>query len=149
MMPLESGYSATVAARDALDIAIEQRLSIIPLQHDKRPLEPWKQYQERAADAEQIARWRSLNPPLWAVITGAVSRLVILDFDGLNGALLLRMNRFCPHVRTPSGGFHLWLQHPGWPVKTLNCKADKLRLGGIFPGLGCPGAGGYGAVFGR
>lgn len=146
-----STATATAAPYDVLDIAIRRGLSIFPTNCDKRPLHGmgWKEYQQQPASREQIERWRAMNPPAWAVITGAVSRIVILDFDGLNGVLLMRMNRFNPHVRTPSGGFHLWVEHPGWPVKTLNSKSDKARLGQIFPGLDIRACGGYALFTGR
>jgi hypothetical protein len=135
----------------SLERAIRTGLSIFPVGPDKKPLGGmrWKQYQELPADTEQIRRWQGMNPPAWAVITGSVSRIVILDFDGIDGAVLMRMNRLQPHVLTPSGGYHLWIDHPGWPVKTLNSKADKKRLGEIYPGLDIRADGGYALFTGR
>jgi hypothetical protein len=134
-----------------LDDAIALGLSIFPVGPDKRTFQGmrWKRFQEERACPDQIAQWRAKKPPAWAVVTGAISRIVILDFDGINGALLLRMNRFSPHVQTPSGGFHLWVKHPGWNVKTLNSKADKRRLGALFSGLDIRADGGYALFCGR
>src|ERR1019366_362857 len=43
--------------------------------------------------------------------------------------------------KSPSGN-HVYLEHPGWPVPTLNGKAAKW-LGKEYPGLDIKGDGGY------
>jgi hypothetical protein len=136
---------------DPVQFAVQSGWSIIPIGSDKRPFNgmSWKAFQEYPADVEQIEHWRKLNPPAWAIITGAVSRIVILDFDGIDGACLMHMSRLRPHVKTPSGGYHVWIEHPGWPVKTLNSKSDKKRLGEIYPGLDIRADGGYALFAGK
>ena len=47
-----------------------------------------------------------------------------------------------PHVRTGSGGYHVYAKHPGWHVPTLNGKAKKI-LSERWPGLDVKGDGGY------
>jgi len=109
---------------------------------------PWKQYQTaRPSDAE-IQRWLAMRPSAWAVVAGAISRVVVLDWDGVSGAALMRMQRIRPHLRTPSGGYHTWVIHPRWRVPTLNWKADP-KLGAIFRGLDIRADGGYAAFTGR
>ncbi len=139
------------AASSTFSEARRLGLSIFPVGLDKRPLGgmPWKPYQDRAASSEAVSAWLKLTPPAWAVITGAVSRLIVLDFDGEPGRLIMTMNRIKPHVQTPSGGFHAWFEHPGWRVATLNSKSAKERLGASYPGLDIRADGGYAVFTGR
>lgn len=125
--------------------AHERGFSIIPVLRDKRPMFSWKPFQERRATVEEIRKWWARKPAGWAVITGAISGIVILDFDGDEGLRTLEKLGLERHVVTGSGGAHLYLTHPGWSVKTLNSKT-KYSLGERYPGLDIRGDGGY-AVF--
>ncbi|OPZ80456.1 MAG: hypothetical protein BWY76_03351 [bacterium ADurb.Bin429] len=60
------------------------RWSIIPARLNKRPCLPtWDIYQESRADMDTLLTWRDrYHPYAWAVVTGKVSGLVIIDFDG-------------------------------------------------------------------
>jgi uncharacterized protein (DUF927 family) len=112
--------------------------SIIPTRADKRAFVAWKTYQKQRAPEAQLAEWaRKLRPPCWAVVTGEISGLVVLDFDGDQGRAVLERTGLNPHVRTGSGGFHVYVQHPGRAVKTVSA---------LQPGLDVRGDGGY-AVF--
>ncbi len=134
---------------DAVRRAIKRGWSVIPCAANKKPLVPsWKPYQERQATAVELERWAKTNFPAWAVITGALSKIVILDFDGDAGKETLAKLKLEPHVKTPSGGFHVYLQHPGWPVQTLNSKA-KRELGARYPGMDIRADGGYALFCGR
>jgi putative DNA primase/helicase len=116
------------------------------VQRDKRPFFPWKQHQTVAPDGEQLDKWAECyQPEAWAVITGAVSRLVVLDFDGKEGLATLTQLGLEPHVRTPSGGFHWYGIHDGRPIRTLNGKTMH-ELRARFPGMDVRADGGY-AVF--
>jgi len=53
-----------------------------------------------------------------------------------------------PHVRTGSGGAHLYVRHPGFRVKTLSGKA-KEALRARYPGVDIRGEGGYAVFIGR
>ena len=64
------------------------------------------------------------------------------------GARLLRQLGLAPHVRTGSGGYHIYFAHPGWPVKTLNGKSAS-ELGHRWPGLDIRADGGYAAFCGH
>ncbi len=127
--------------------ALERGWSVIPVGLDKRPLiKSWKPYQQRPATLEEVAAWhRDLKPPAWAVISGAVSGIVIVDFDGEAGAHTLEALPLRKNVRTGGGGFHCYATHPGHHVPTLNAKS-KRALGAKYPGLDIRGDGGY-AVF--
>ena len=109
--------------------AIQAGYSIIPVGEDKRPLlGSWKPYQFTSATSEQIQAWLAFNPAAWANVTGAVSRLIVLDFDGKVGNNTMRRLGLHPHVQTGSGGHHVYFHHPGWSVPTVSGKA-KRRLG--------------------
>jgi hypothetical protein len=124
--------------------------SIIPCRLDKKPfVGSWKPYQLTPPSIAQVRKWEgALKPPAWAVITGAISRLVVADFDGQQGQELLECFGLGPHVRSGSGGNHVYLSHPGRHVPTLNGKA-ALELGKRWPGLDIRGDGGYAVCLGR
>jgi putative DNA primase/helicase len=118
-------------------------LSVIPIGADKRPLlSAWKPYQTRTATDTEFAAWVQSNPSAWAIVTGTISRIVTLDFDGQAGAATLESLDLKPHRRTPSGGYHIDFKHPGWRVPTLNSKSKK-ELGARWPGLDIRADGGY------
>ena len=120
--------------------------SIIPVDSNKKPYFSWKSQQTTRATIEQIEEWqRQYNPPAWAVVTGAISNLIILDGDGEAGKKTFEELGLDPHRRTGSGGWHTDFEHPGWHVPTLNSKSKK-ELGERWPGLDIRGDGGY-AVF--
>jgi putative DNA primase/helicase len=123
--------------------------SIIPVGLDKKPLvESWKPYQERQATEEEFNAWEERKPPAWAVITGKLSRVIVLDYDGQKGIETMRKLELKPHVQTGSGGYHVYVQHPGWRVPTLNAKT-KVELNRQFPGMDIRGDGGYAVFEGR
>ena len=132
-----------------LKSAVDSGFSLIPVGLDKRPrISTWKPYQERLPTREELTRWWSEGPPAWAVVTGRISGIVILDFDGDAGLETLRRLNLSPHVRTGSGGAHLYLRHPGWKVPTLNGKS-KQELGRRFPGVDIRGDLGYAVLAGQ
>jgi hypothetical protein len=123
--------------------------SIIPTGRDKKPAIPtWKPFQARKPTREEITEWSKMNPSAWAVVTGAVSGIVTLDFDGDAGRDTLGKLAIKPHRKTPSGGFHADFKHPGWRVPTLNSKS-KRALSARWPGLDIRGDGGYAIFYGR
>jgi hypothetical protein len=76
------------------------------------------------------------------VVTGEISRRITLDFDGEIGRHTLAKLGLTPHRSTPSDGFHVDFNHPGWRVPTLNSKT-KHELGERWPGLDIRADGGY------
>jgi bifunctional DNA primase/polymerase-like protein len=128
--------------------AVERGESLIATKLDKKPLGPWAANQERPASVEQVQAWaRNLDVAGFAVVTGSVSGLVVLDFDGESAREFLVKLELVPHVKTPHG-YHLRLQHPGFPVKTLNSKA-KHELGERWPGVDIRADGGYAIEWGK
>jgi hypothetical protein len=128
-------------------LALAAGWSIIPAGRNKKPLLPtWIPFQSRRPTEAQVSEWkRRLSPATWALITGAISGRITLDFDGERGRQTLRklgLEGIEPHRSTPSGGLHMDFVHPGWRVKTLNAKADR-ELGRRWPGLDIRADGGY------
>lgn len=89
---------------------IKQGRSMIPVGLDKRALVPkWIEYAQRFPTKEEIDRWLATNPPRWAMVTGFMSKIVTLDFDGETGERKMRDYGLKPHRRTPRG-FHVDVQ---------------------------------------
>jgi putative DNA primase/helicase len=129
--------------------AYELGRSIIPTNLDKRPaVKEWKPFQTARPTPDQIQSWAKTGPAGWAQITGAVSNIVTLDFDGPAGSETLRKLGLNPHRKTPSGGYHVDFEYPGWRVKTLNHESAP-ELGRRWPGLDIRGDGGYVVFAGR
>lgn len=123
--------------------------NVIPVRTDKRPAIAWKRLQQERVTADHVRNWtRNLKPPGWAVITGPISGLIVLDFDGEVGNATLRRLGLNPHVRTGSGGHHVHLECPEFRVPTLNARA-KRELARLYPGLDIRGDGGYAIFAGR
>lgn len=103
----------------------------------------WKPLQTKQATEEDVKKWfERPNGKGIALVTGLLSGVVILDFDGEQGKALVEQLGLHPHVQTGSGGFHVYFKHPGFPVQTLNSKA-KHELGQRWPGLDIRADGGY------
>ena len=129
--------------------AVARGWSIIPTNTNKQPLvTSWKPYQTRKPTDEELAAWSKRSPQSWAVITGAISGIITLDFDGAAGIATMQALKLQPHRRTPSGGFHVDFKHPGFRVPTLNSKT-KRELGEKWPGLDIRADGGYACFTGR
>jgi hypothetical protein len=128
--------------------AREAGWSIIPCGRNKKAIFKWKPYQTRQATDAEFSAWSRLNPATWALVTGAISGRITLDFDGDRGRQYMLELGLEPHRRTPSGGFHADFRHPGWHVKTLNGKTDR-ELQRRYPGLDIRADGGYACIAGR
>lgn len=117
--------------------------SLIPVSSEKKPLIPWKPYQEVRASQEQLKQWQhTIAPPVWAGVTGRVSSRIALDFDAPDGPTTMQALDLPPHRSTPNGGYHVDVEDPGWDVPTLSGKT-KRSLGAAYPGLDIRGTGGY------
>lgn len=97
--------------------------SVLPIEpHGKRPLLPWRELQQRPADASTILRWYERWPDAnVGIVTGRVSQLAVLDIDAAHGgeaslaALQERHGALPPTVEalTGGGGRHLYFQLRG------------------------------------
>jgi hypothetical protein len=122
------------AARGWSPIPIEPR--------GKRPLVPWLEFQQRIADAGEIAAWFARWPDAnVGIVTGRVSGIVVVDVDAQHGGLasLRELERahgaLPPTVQaiTGGGGRHLYFALGDAPLHN--------RVG-IRPGIDLRGEGG-------
>ena len=126
-----------------LDDLMNDGRALIPVGAHKNALVKWTQYQTVSPTPAQVGEWNeSLNPPVWGGVTGMAHNRVGLDFDGEEGVALMRDLGLTPHRRTPNGGFHVDVEHPGWKVRTVASKSDT-ELREVAPGLDLKGDGGY------
>ncbi|HEX8011513.1 MAG TPA: bifunctional DNA primase/polymerase [Casimicrobiaceae bacterium] len=122
----------------------ERGWSVIPIEPGgKRPLVAWEEFQRRIAAVDEMDdwfwRWSHANI---AVVTGALSRLVVLDIDPEHGGAGSLDDLEEQHGRLPrtieaatgSGGRHVYFTHPGRIVHN--------RVG-LLPGVDLRGDGGY------
>jgi hypothetical protein len=122
--------------------------SVIPCNLYKRPLFKWKAQQFSAATIEEVRIWAGIRPASWAVVTGEISNIVAFDFDSEAGARTMHELGLRAHVQTGSGFFHVYIEHPGFRVPTLNTKAAP-ALERLLPGCDIKGEGGYAIFCGR
>jgi hypothetical protein len=116
--------------------------SLFPIHpHGKTPaIESWEPYQTIPAAPPVVARWSERADYNTGVATGAVSRIIVLDLDGMD-AWAAALARGLPEtltVKTPRG-WHYYFQHPGWRVSN---RAGPRWCGGQF-GWDIRGDGGY------
>ncbi|MBL8668997.1 MAG: bifunctional DNA primase/polymerase [Rhodospirillales bacterium] len=128
----------------ALDLAA-RGFPVFPVNREKKPLVGTRGYKDATTAREPIRGWFTNAPGRQlAVATG--NGLLVVDLDQKNGAdgvasLAALQSRYddlpeAPHVRTPSGGAHLWFQYD--PALGLRCSAGRLG-----PGIDVRADGGY------
>jgi hypothetical protein len=134
----------------AVAAAVEHGWSVLPVNLGKRPLlEEWGPLQTDRPTLEQVQQWQAeFHPAGWAVLTGQISGVDVIDFDGAEGKETMERHGIHPHVRTGSGGAHQYVKHPGFRIPTLNGKT-KAALREIAPGVDIRGDGGYAVFHGR
>src|SRR2546422_10445647 len=94
----------------------------------KVPAIAWRQYQERLASEAELVEWFSGALVNIAVVTGAISGVVVVDADSPDA--LRWCTRNLPYTAwqtKTSRGFHLWYRHPG--VKVPNRAQLETRDG--------------------
>ena len=113
--------------------------SVVPVRRgEKIPALPWHQFQNRRATEAEVGDWFSDPTMGVGIVTGTISNLVVVDFDGDIGAateqqLLPRLGAG-PVALTGGGGCHRFFSHPGKKVPTRK---------GILPGMDIRGDGGF------
>ena len=117
--------------------------SVIPVvERQKRPAVPWKAYQSRLVSEKTLGNWFHRCPDCnVAIVTGALSGLVVLDVDPRHGGKesLRKLER--EHGKLPEtmesmtggGGRHVYFAHPGGEVR---------NRANIEPGIDLRGDGG-------
>lgn len=112
--------------------------SIIPIGKKKIPFVKWGKFQKQKPTKEEILQWVKEWPKLnWAVVTGAISNIVVLDIDPRNGGAeslkeLEKQYGPLPHtakVRTGGGGTHFYFKYPGFFVKCRSIR-DGVEIKG-------------------
>ena len=111
------------AALDYLD----RGWSVIPVrERDKRPAVPWKAYQEKFVSEDTLHDWFRRSPDYnVAVVTGALSGLVVVDIDPRHGGKESLRDLESEYGSLPAtvesltggGGRHLYFAHPGGTVR--------------------------------
>lgn len=132
------------AAMRAAMLYLSYGWSVIALRPgDKRPVIPWQEYQHRHPSEREVASWFALWPQAnIGIVTGAVSRLVVLDVDPAHGGNKSLAGMESLHGPLPStvqavtggGGRHFYFVHPGGTVPN--------RVG-LLEGIDLRGDGGY------
>lgn len=98
-------------------------LSVIPVprpdnqRNGKRPEIAWRAYQTRLPTEAEIRRWFAA-PSNLAVVTGAISGVVVVDADSFEALRwCTRRLSYTPWQTQTAQGFHLWHRHPCVPVR--------------------------------
>jgi len=117
--------SARPAAVPAALRYTERGWSVIPVDGtSKMPLVPWRNFIDRRPTVEEIQSWSMrFRGAGIAVITGPVSKIVVLDADGAEGVAEARRLGVpkTPTVHTPRGGAHFYFRLPdGLPTAFKN-----------------------------
>lgn len=117
--------------------------SVIPVREKaKRPAIPWKTYQSKCVSEKKLREWFRRSPDYnVAIVTGALSDLVVLDVDPRHGGneslrKLEKQHGALPQSMesiTGGGGRHIYFSHPGGVVRN--------RIN-IEPGIDLRGDGG-------
>lgn len=100
--------------KEALNYS-KQGFSVIPIGKDKKPLVPWKKYQNEKASEDQIQKWFKKSKEVnVGIVTGSISGIVVVDVEKGGG-----VEDLPPTVisKTGGGGWHYYYKHPGFEVK--------------------------------
>jgi len=136
----------TNETQTTLDAALayaELGWSVVPVvPGEKQPLIAWTAFQKRRANAKEIRDWFKRWPRAnIAIVTGAVSGLVVIDIDPRHGgeaSLKALEDEVGPipstlEARSGGGGRHLYFVHPGPTIR---------NRAGFRPGIDLRGDGG-------
>jgi hypothetical protein len=89
----------------------------------KVPAIGWREFQTWRPTDAVIDRWFA-EPTNLAVITGAISDVVVIDADSPEALRwCTRRLKYTPWQTKTSKGFHLWYRHPGVPMASR--RADR------------------------
>jgi len=113
--------------------------NLIPVK-EKKPLIDWQQYQQLPTGTE-IERWSTeFSGCEWGIITGPISKILVLDIDGEEGRKALEEL----HIQMPKTwvtktrkGWHYYFK---WEDELSGVPTTKVRL---FNGVDIRGNGGY------
>ncbi|WP_138419723.1 phage/plasmid primase, P4 family [Aquibacillus sediminis] len=92
--------------------------SFFPINHkSKAPKRKWANYQSVRPTDSELKAWTENNMPSnWAIVTGEISGIVVVDIDDMDQFRQSGIEfPITPTVRT-SKGIHLYFKHPGFKV---------------------------------
>lgn len=99
----------------------------------------WLAFRERLPTLGELHAWFILHGAQgMALVTGEISGLIALDFDQGAGVDTMHLLGIEPHVRSASGGYHVYVRHPGWHVPTVSSNTKR----SLPPGVDVRGDGG-------
>jgi hypothetical protein len=87
--------------------------SVIPIALDsKKPAIEWKEYQQRKPTEEELKKWFLENNYNIGIVTGAISRIVVVDLDSKEAIAFAVKNHFSQTPTVETGkGFHLYFKY--------------------------------------
>jgi len=138
---LDAGWNVLpVNARKAPHFALVET-GHFKINPEGRRVPSWKGLQHERVTPDHLKVWFGprLNVPGFGAVTGAISGRVVLDFDGAAGQQLCQRWGLSPSALSGSGSPHVYVRHPGWPVRTF---ASGSLVDPPFPGLDVRGDGG-------
>jgi bifunctional DNA primase/polymerase-like protein len=98
----------------------------------KVPAILWREYQTRLPTETELADWFGGAPMNIAVITGAVSGVVVVDADSRDAMQwVARRLLYTPWQTQTARGYHLWYRHPGVRVPNrarLDTREGRLAI---------------------
>ena len=102
-------------------------------------LNSWKPFQQKQPTEKHINSWLLVkNPPLWGILTSET--VAVIDADTAEARSKLESELGKPHVITPSGGAHWYLDTTGHPLKSSTKP---------LPGIDVKAVGGFINLLGR
>lgn len=113
--PLETARSFLARGLSVIPIP-RPRAGVPPGQpgDGKVPAIPWREYQTRLPTDAELVAWFAGEPMNIAIVTGAVSGVVVVDAD--DPIALAWCTHHLPYTvwqTKTSRGYHLWYRHPG------------------------------------
>lgn len=113
----------------------EMGWSVIPVDSNKKPLVKWEEYQKRIASIDEIEAWFEQWPNAnIGVVTGSISKLIVVDIDPRHGGTNKLFKEFKTPCSITGGG--------GWHYYFTSDKMIKNRAG-VLPGIDIRGEGGF------
>lgn len=104
----------------------------------KAPLVNWRDFQDKPPSEGQLESWENeLKPPLWGIVTNG--RVAVIDADTQETRAALEAELGEPHVITPRGGAHWYIDTSGHPTKTMV---------GLLPSIDMRAIGGFANIIG-
>lgn len=111
---------------------------------DKKPIAgfKWEALQGRRPTEQELIDWQRYEPCNWAIVTGEVSGVVVLDIDGAEGEAFVAAQETPETVSVATAsGRHLYFRHPG--IRLGNRTKGAGHWGRVIPGCDFRGDGGY------